>query len=194
MKLIVGLGNPGACYEWTRHNLGFLAVDALARKIGADVSKGEHHAVTGHATAEGQRLLLAKPLTFMNRSGEAVQSLAAYYHIGPSDILVIYDDLALPPGQIRIRPKGSAGGHNGLRSIIRSLGTEEFPRLRMGIGGVPPGWAGADYVLARFASHQLPAVEEFAERAADASFVWLTQGLEAAMQQFNGAEPIAGLA
>ena len=130
----------------------------------------------------------------MNRSGEAVQSLAAYYQIGPSDILVIYDDLALPPGQIRIRPKGSAGGHNGLRSIIRSLGTEEFPRLRMGIGGVPPGWAGADYVLPRFASHQLPAVEEFAKRAADASYVWLTQGLEAAMQQFNGAEPIAGLA
>ncbi len=194
MKLIVGLGNPGARYDWTRHNLGFLAVDALARKLGADVSKGEHHALTGRATAEGQRLLLAKPLTFMNRSGEAVQSLVAYYQIDLSDLLIIYDDLALQPGQIRLRPKGSAGGHNGLRSIIRSLGTDEFPRLRMGIGGVPPGWAGADYVLSRFRSDQVPAVEAFANRAADASYVWLTQGLEAAMQQFNGVEPIAGLA
>lgn len=194
MKLIVGLGNPGPRYDWTRHNLGFLVVDALASKVGADVSKGEHHALTGRATAEGQRFLLAKPLTYMNRSGEAVQSLAGYYQIDPSDILIIYDDLALEPGQIRLRPKGSAAGHNGLRSIIRSLGTDHFPRLRMGIGGVPPGWAGADYVLARFASHQHPAVNEFADRAAAASYVWLTQGLEAAMQQFNGAEPIAGLA
>lgn len=194
MKLIVGLGNPGARYEWTRHNLGFLAVDALARKLGADVSTSEHHALTGRATAEGRRLLLAKPLTYMNRSGEAVEALVAYYQIALSDLLIIYDDLDLQPGQIRLRPKGSAGGHNGLRSIIRSLGTDEFPRLRMGIGGVPPGWTGADYVLAQFRSDQIPAVEAFADRAAEASYVWLTQGLEAAMQQFNGAEPIAGLA
>lgn len=193
MKLIVGLGNPGSRYDWTRHNLGFLAIDAFARSVGADISKGEHQAVTGRAVVDGQRVLLAKPLTYMNRSGDAVQSLANYYQVAPADVLIICDDLALEPGRIRLRPKGSAAGHNGLRSIIRSLGTDNFPRLRMGIGGVPPGWAGADYVLARFASDQLPAVTEFTDRAAAASLAWLLDGVEAAMQQFNGAEPISGL-
>lgn len=191
MKLIVGLGNPGKRYERTRHNLGFLVVDALAATLGIRLDKEECRALTGVAH-RGGRLMLAKPQTYMNNSGEAVAALVRYYQIEPADMLVVYDDLALPPGQLRIRSKGSAGGHNGLRSIIHYLQTQEFPRLRIGIGPVPPGWTGADYVLSAFPEDD-PALRPAVERAAEAALFWVDQGIEKAMQCYNNragsAEP-----
>lgn len=193
MKLIVGLGNPGPRYTWTRHNLGFLAVDALAEMLRVSVDVKEGNALTGRARAGGERLLLAKPLTYMNRSGESVAALSGYYRVPPEEILVICDDLALSPGQLRLRSRGSAGGHNGLRSIIHSLGTEAFPRLRMGIGAVPEGVAGATYVLSEYPTEQRPAVLAFARRAAEAALLWAEEGIERAMVRCNGAEPVEGL-
>lgn len=184
MKLIVGLGNPGTRYEFTRHNLGFLVVDELARKLNVTVRKEECQSRTASAHWRGQALLLAKPQTFMNRSGEAVDALARYYQVSPADVLVIYDDLALPPGQLRIRSKGSAGGHNGLRSIIHYLRTEEFPRIRIGIGPVPPGWAGADYVLSAIPNDDTQ-TRQAIERAAEAVQVCVVDGIDHAMRSYN---------
>lgn len=191
--MIVGLGNPGPQYTWTRHNLGFLAVDMLAERLQISVNKSEKQAVTGRAVVGGDRLLLVKPLTYMNRSGESVAPLSAYYQVLPEDILVICDDLALEPGRIRLRPRGSAGGHNGLRSLIQFLDTDSFPRLRMGVGAVPRGWAGAQYVLSEYPKSERSAVLTFAERAAEAALLWAQRGIEEAMARFNGAEPVAGL-
>lgn len=185
MKLIVGLGNPGEEYKYTRHNLGFLVVDELAKRLAIQIHKVECHAKTGKARWRGCPLLLAQPQTFMNRSGLAVQALANYYKISVSDLIIIYDDLSLPPGRLRIRGKGSAGGHNGIRSIIHYLRTDEFPRIRIGIGPVPEGWSGADYVLGA-----IPRDDELLgqsiERAAEAALCWVEDGIDAAMRAFNG--------
>lgn len=184
MKLILGLGNPGTRYEFTRHNVGFLVIDELARKLATDVKKEECHANTGKTHWHGNSVMLAKPQTFMNKSGEAVGALLRYYQLAPSDILVIYDDLALPPGRLRIRAKGSAGGHNGLRSIIHYLRTEGFPRLRIGIGAVPPGWTGADYVLSSIPRDDVT-LQQAIGSAAEAALLWVNEGIEAAMQYYN---------
>lgn len=188
MKLIVGLGNPGARYENTRHNLGFRVVDQLARQVGVDIQKVECHAKTASFHWRGHSLLLAQPQTFMNRSGEAVSALAAYYKISATDLMVIYDDLALPPGRLRIRGKGSAGGHNGIRSIIHYLRTDAFPRIRIGIGAVPEGWAGADYVLSAPGSDEAAVMNRATQTAADAVLCWAEEGIDVAMRRFNASD------
>lgn len=186
MKLIVGLGNPGSRYEMTRHNLGFRVVDVIADRLAVACEKDECHAKTAHARWRGHSVLLAKPQTYMNRSGESVSALIQYYKIALADVMVVYDDLALPTGRLRVRAKGSAGGHNGLRSIINYLRTDAFPRIRIGIGAVPEGWAGADYVLAAFTKEEQPAIDVAILRAADAGLHWLEEGIDAVMREFNG--------
>lgn len=185
MRLIVGLGNPGPEYEWTRHNCGFLVVEELARRAGAQFRTRECQAITARATIEGQRVLLAKPQTFMNESGVAVVGLAAKHEVASADLLVITDELALPFGTIRLRRSGSAGGHNGLKSIIARLGTDEFPRLRLGIGKDHPIDDAAAFVLSEFPRRDRQALSEMVARAADAVEALLTTGIDDAMSKHN---------
>ena len=159
MILIAGLGNPGKEYENTRHNAGFLVLDTLAQKLGADLSERKHRALCGKAVIGGQKVILLKPQTYMNSSGESIRAAADYYKVPPEDILVVYDDISLAPGQLRIRAKGSAGGHNGIKSIIAHLGTQEFPRVKVGIGEKPPRMDLADYVLGHFSSGEKKIME-----------------------------------
>jgi len=184
MKLIVGLGNPGKSYEATRHNVGFHVVDRLARKWAIGVTRRRHEGLCGEGGFCGEKVILLKPQTYMNRSGQSVAGAVAYYGLGLSDILVIVDDTALPLGRIRLRPGGSAGGHHGLQDIIDRLGTSDFPRLRVGIGAAPPGQA-VEYVLGRFPAEQQEEVEAALARAAAAATCWVTEGLDRAMTRFN---------
>ena len=186
MWLIVGLGNPGPKYELTRHNYGFLVVDELARRLGKPVRTPECQALTCQGKLEGVALLLAKPQTFMNASGVAVAALTAKHPVvSPGQVLVISDDLALPFGRLRIRREGSAGGHNGLKSIIEKLGTHAFPRLRLGIAPEHPLAETRDYVLGTFTKSEQTALPSTISRAADAATVLFTQGIEEAMRSFN---------
>ncbi len=185
MKLIVGLGNPGREYEGSRHNIGFETLDLLAERNQIQVRHRLHRALYGRGWVKGVECLLAKPQTFMNASGEAVVRLLFYYRIQPSKLLVICDDLALDLGRIRLRRKGSDGGHKGLASIISHLHTSEFARLRIGIGQPPPELGAVDYVLGRFTSQERPIADEAVARAADAVEVMLQDGIESAMNQFN---------
>ncbi len=186
--LIVGLGNPGAEYELTRHNVGFMAADALvtAHRLTYDRRKKSKSKVAEGAIA-GRRVLVAKPQTFMNLSGSAVQGLVAFYQIPPERILVVFDDLDLPLGTLRIRPKGGSGGHRGMSDIIQRLGTQDFPRVRFGIGRPPGRMDPAAYVLRRFSAEEQPAVEEALARVVDTVETWLTQGIDAAMNRYNGS-------
>ena len=184
--LIVGLGNPGEKYERTRHNVGFLVVDALAERLGVPVQKLKHRALTNTVRLAGQKALLMKPVTFMNLSGEAVGDAARFYKLPPERVLVISDDTALPLGKLRLRKGGSAGGHNGLKSIIQHLGTDQFPRLRVGVGEKPhPDYDMADWVLGRLQGEDWKAMEAAVDRAADAVECVLSQGVDAAMNRFN---------
>lgn len=185
MILIAGLGNPGKEYENTRHNAGFLVLDTLAQKLGADLSERKHRALCGKAVIGGQKVILLKPQTYMNSSGESIRAAADYYKVPPEDILVVYDDISLAPGQLRIRAKGSAGGHNGIKSIIAHLGTQEFPRVKVGIGEKPPRMDLADYVLGHFSSGEKKIMEEAAEEAADAICEIVNVGIEQAMNDHN---------
>ena len=185
MKLVVGLGNPGKEYENTRHNAGFLVLDTLAQKLGADLSERKHRALCGKAVIGGQKVILLKPQTYMNSSGESIRAAADYYKVPPEDILVVYDDISLAPGQLRIRAKGSAGGHNGIKSIIAHLGTQEFPRVKVGIGEKPPRMDLADYVLGHFSSGEKKIMEEAAKEAADAICEIVNVGIEQAMNDHN---------
>lgn len=187
MKLIVGLGNPGREYRDTRHNVGFLVVDELARRHGLELTTGpsqvpETLVAKRHGPAP---LLVAKPLTFMNRSGEAVAALTRYYAIDAGDLLVVVDEAALPFGRLRARTRGSAGGHNGLKSMIERLGTEEFARLRLGVGRGDPRRDLADHVLAAFEPGERAELEAFIIRAADAAEVFAAEGIEAVMNVYN---------
>jgi PTH1 family peptidyl-tRNA hydrolase len=182
--LIVGLGNPGPEYLHTRHNIGFLVIDFLAASQKITLKTRKHQALYGLGTLEGLPVLLVKPMTYMNRSGEAVAALARQHHITPSNILVISDDIALELGKIRLRAKGSAGGHNGHRSIIQSLKTEQYPRLRIGIGK-PNGEEVADFVLSDFSYHEKTLVDQTIQLAADASRVFLKEGVDQAMNLIN---------
>ena len=186
-RLIVGLGNPGEQYAWTRHNLGFMLVDWLAREAGAQVKRRECRALLGAALIAGERVELVKPQTFMNLSGEAVSCLLskAERERDPSSIIVVSDDLALPFGTIRLRPRGSAGGHNGLKSIIAALKSEEFPRLRIGIQPAHPFGDTRRYVLEEFPRGERPEVEKVLERSAEALRTVIRDGIEKAMQQYN---------
>ena len=187
MYLIVGLGNPGEEYEWTRHNLGFMLIDKLAAEAGSTVKRRECRSLVGSAIIEGARARLAKPQTFMNLSGEAVACLLAKHEIDASkSLIVMSDDLALPFGKIRLRPHGSAGGHNGLKSIISALGTNEFIRLRIGIQPEHPVSDARAFVLENFRKPQREEVGKILEQAAQAVHSVLRDGITKAMSLFNG--------
>ena len=184
--LVVGLGNPGDKFENTRHNIGFMVADRLAEELRIPVQKLKFKALTNTAELGGQKLLLMKPVTFMNLSGEAVRPAADFYKVPPDHILVISDDTALPAGKLRIRKNGSAGGHNGLKSIIQHLGTDQFPRLRIGVGEKPhPDYDMADWVLGKFQGEDKKAIDAAVKRACDAVECILSQGLDKGMNRFN---------
>ena len=184
--LVVGLGNPGDQYENTRHNAGFRVVDELADRGDFPVQRLKFHALTNTAVIGGQGVLVMKPVTYMNLSGEAVGEAARFYKLPPDHVLVISDDVDLPLGKLRIRKGGSAGGHNGLKSIIQHLGTDQFPRLKVGVGGKPhPDYDMADWVLGKLQGDDKKAMDEAAHRAAQAVECLLAQGLDKAMNQYN---------
>jgi PTH1 family peptidyl-tRNA hydrolase len=186
MWLIVGLGNPGREYEWTRHNCGFMVVDELARRAGREIRAPECQSLTTRVTIGRQEALLVKPQTYMNLSGGAVSALKKKHEVETaSSVLVVSDDLALPFGRIRVRPKGSAGGQNGLKSIIEKLGGQEFPRVRLGIAPDHPISDAADFVLAEFPKRDRDALAEMVARAADAVEAVLTIGIVDAMSKYN---------
>lgn len=186
MFIIAGLGNPGKRYENTRHNVGFDAIDELVDRYRIPGSGVSHKAMVGKGIMEGQKVLLAKPLTYMNLSGEAIRGLVDYYKIDPeAELLVIYDDISLEPGNIRIRKKGSAGGHNGIKSIIAQLGTQNFQRIRIGVGEKPKNWDLADYVLGTFGKEDRPLVEEAIGNAAEAAAMIVQGKTDEAMNRFN---------
>lgn len=182
----MGLGNPGKQYDMTRHNIGFHTIDYIADKYGAKLTKLKFKAVYGEATISGEKVYLVKPQTYMNLSGESVRAAADFYKVDPEDILVIYDDISLEPGQLRLRGKGSAGGHNGIKNIIAHLGTQEFPRIKVGVGDKPPRMDLADYVLSRFSKEDREKMEQAFKDAAEAVEVMIAEGPDAAMNQFNG--------
>lgn len=185
MYLIAGLGNPTKEYDKTRHNVGFAVIDTLADKYRIDVSEKKHKALCGKGVIEGRKVLLVKPQTFMNLSGESIRAAVDYYKIEPEDIIVIYDDISLDPGQLRIRLKGSAGGHNGIKNIIAHLGTQEFPRIKVGVGAKPPRMDLADYVLSWFSPDEQKLMDEAFKEAAEAAVSMMTDGAERAMNHYN---------
>jgi len=185
LYLIVGLGNPGPRYARNRHNVGFRCLRELAARHGIPLDRREKNARVGRGVICEQPVLLALPQTFMNESGRAVAALARFYHVEPERLLVIYDDLDLPPGTLRLRPGGGSGGHKGMRSIIQHLGSEAFPRLRIGIGRPPGRMDPADYVLQDFSAGETPLIEEALERAVLAIETWLSEGIERAMDRYN---------
>ena len=188
--LIAGLGNPGPEYEKTRHNTGFMSLDLLAARLQVKVSKERFKALTAQADFDGQRLLLMKPQTFMNASGIAIEAAAHFYKIPPERVLVLFDDISLPVGKLRIRKNGSAGGHNGLKSIISCLGSDQFPRVKIGVGAKPhPDYDLADWVLSNFTGPEDKLITEAAVRAADAALEIIARGVPAAANDYNGAGP-----
>lgn len=189
MWIIIGLGNPGEEYTKTRHNIGFRCLNEVARRVGVDFDTKRAKARVAETTIGGQRVVLAKPFTFMNLSGQAVVGLCQWYKADPErEVLVVYDDLDLPFGTLRIRERGSAGTHNGMRSIVGLLGKPTFARLRVGIGNVPPQWDTAKYVLGRFTKEEEEQVPGICGRAADAIDVVVREGVTAAMNRYNPAE------
>lgn len=191
MKIIVGLGNPGSRYADTRHNLGFWVIDLLAERWQLALTKRKFQAVIGEGMVQGEKVMLVKPQTFMNRSGESVGPLVRFFAAPLHSVLVIYDDMDLPPGIIRIRARGSAGGHNGMKSIIAHLGSQEFPRLRVGIGAPPPDMDSADYVLQGVSGTERKILQRACGLAADAAELWLFQGVEPAMNLYNRKQTTA---
>ena len=188
MFLIAGLGNPGRQYEKTRHNMGFDTIDELIERHRIPQGGIAHKAMYGKGMIAGEKVLAVKPLTYMNLSGEAIREYVNYYKMDPeTELIVIYDDIDLEPGQIRIRKKGSAGGHNGINSIIAQIGTQNFYRVKVGVGAKPKGWDLADYVLGRFSSEERELVDKAICDAADAVEMILKDGIEAAMNHYNGA-------
>ncbi|MEN6386595.1 MAG: aminoacyl-tRNA hydrolase [Phycisphaerales bacterium] len=184
IRLIAGLGNPGQEYDGTRHNIGFEVIDKLADKYGVDVSKKNFGGILGQTALEDKKLILLKPLKYMNNSGQVIATVAGFYKLQPLQILVITDDLALEPGVIRLRASGSAGGHNGLADIIEKLSTVDFARLRIGIGAKGPA-IGRDYVLSRPCKEDRRLLDDAIDQAADAAICWAKQGIDAAMTKFN---------
>lgn len=186
MFIIAGLGNPDRQYEGTRHNVGFDVIDRLADKYNIAVDTKKHRALIGKGVIEGQKVILAKPQTYMNLSGESIASLVDYYKIDEEhELIVIYDDINLGVGQLRIREKGSAGGHNGIKNIIARLGTQVFPRIRVGVGEKPPRYDLADYVLGHFSKAEREQMEEGYDNAADAAAMILSGRIGDAMSEYN---------
>ena len=186
MYIIAGLGNPGSRYEKTRHNCGFEAIDLLAEHCGISLKDRKFKSLCGNGVIDGQKVLLMKPLTYMNLSGEAVQAAAAFYKIDPAkELIVLYDDISLEPGQLRVRAKGSAGGHNGIRSIIRMLGTEQFLRVKIGTGAKPADMDLADYVLGRIPLSERADMAAAFDRASKAAVDLVTEPLDRVMNEYN---------
>ncbi|EJR47758.1 peptidyl-tRNA hydrolase [Bacillus cereus VD107] len=185
MKLIVGLGNPGREYELTRHNIGFMAIDELAKRWNISLNEQKFKGLFGAGFVNGEKVILLKPLTYMNLSGESIRPLMDYYKIDVEDFIVMYDDLDIPVGKLRLRMKGSAGGHNGVKSTISHLGTQEFQRIRMGIDRPKNGMKVVDYVLGRFTSEEISGVNQSIEKAADACEEWLNKPFLQIMNTFN---------
>ncbi len=184
--MIVGLGNPGKKYELTRHNAGFLFLDLLADKHGFNINKIQFKAITATAEIAGKKCLVMKPQTFMNLSGESVKQAAAFYKIPPENIIVIFDDISLPCGKLRIRRKGSDGGHNGIKSIINLLNSDKFPRIKLGVGEKPhPDYDLADWVLSTFKKDELSSLREAAEKSCDALELMISGNIDKAMSNFN---------
>ncbi len=186
IKMIIGLGNPGAKYAGTRHNIGFDAVTAISDRFDIPVKTKEWKGLTGKGRIGGCRVLLVQPQTFMNNSGECVRALMDFYKIPAEDVIILYDDVSLAPGKLRVRGKGSAGGHNGIKSIIAHMGTDTFERVRIGVGEKPEGWDLADYVLGRFPKEEEPVMRDALKHAVEAVESLIEDGLEATMNRFNG--------
>ena len=188
--LIVGLGNPGPEYAKTRHNIGFRCLDILAQKLGCTVDRGKFQGLYGQASYRGQKVYLLKPLTYMNLSGRSVVQLSAYFQIPPQMIIVLFDDISLEPGRLRVRPSGSAGGHNGIKSIIQELGSQDFPRVKIGVGAKPhPDFDLADWVLSPFTAQEEKALAVSLENGANAALTILEQGTAQAANAYNGSHP-----
>lgn len=185
MYLIAGLGNPTKKYEGTRHNVGFETVDIIADSQGIALSSNKHKAVYGQGFIGGEKVILAKPQTFMNLSGEAIRALVDFYKIEPDHVLIISDDIDLPLGQLRIRQKGSAGGHNGLKNIIAHLGSQDFPRIKIGIGSKPEGWDLADYVLSKYSKEDRVVMTNAQKDAAEAAVLIVSGRVSEAMNRYN---------
>ncbi len=184
--LVVFLGNPGTKYNGTRHNAGFMAADAMAKEFNIAINKLRFKALTATVTIGGEKVLLMKPQTYMNLSGEAVGQAAKFYKISPEHVIVVSDEVAMPIGKLRIRKSGSAGGHNGLKNIIRHLGTQDFPRIRMGVGAAPhPDYDMADWVLSTFKNKDAEDMQALAERVSKAVQCYITEGPDRAMNKFN---------
>ena len=186
MYIIVGLGNPGDKYAATRHNIGFDAITRISDDYNIPLDFKKHKALCGKGYIEGKKVILAQPQTYMNLSGESVRELADYYKAAADELVIIYDDISLDVGQLRIRGRGSAGGHNGIKSIIQHLGTQEFPRIKIGVGDKPRGWDLADYVLGRFPNGEEEQVREALREASKAVKIIVSEGLNAAMNKCNG--------
>ena len=186
MFVIAGLGNPDKKYEKTRHNVGFDVIDAMAKKYNVELTEKKHRALCGSGYIAGQKVLLVKPQTFMNLSGESLRAACDFFKVDPEEgLIVIYDDISLAPGQLRVRKKGSAGGHNGIKNIIAQLGTQNFLRVKVGVGEKPAGWDLAEYVLGHFSKEEQVLMEEAFLRAADAASALLTEDVERVMNQYN---------
>lgn len=184
--LIVGLGNPGKAYDKTRHNTGFRAIDRLADTLGCRIDRLKFQGLYGQTVWEGKKLYLLKPQTFMNLSGQSVLQCSAYFGIPPQHIIAIFDDISLEPGRIRVRGDGSAGGHNGIKSIIQQLGSQEFPRVKVGVGAKPEAFDLADWVLSTFSASEEKALAPALERAGDAALCIITRGVPETANRFNG--------
>lgn len=186
MYIIAGLGNPTKEYEHTRHNVGFDTIDVIADRFRIGMSEKKHKAIIGKGHIEGNKVILVKPQTFMNLSGESLREIVDYYKIDEeSELIVIYDDISLAPGKLRIRKKGSAGGHNGIKSIIAQLGTQNFYRIKVGVGEKPKGWDLADYVLGHFNKEETVLMQEAFQSTADAVTTILTEDIDMAMNKYN---------
>lgn len=185
MKVIVGLGNPGTKYAGTRHNVGFSVIVELAERYNIAVNTKKHKALIGKGVYEGEKIILAMPQTYMNLSGESVREIMDFYKCSPEDLIVVYDDIDLAVGKLRIREKGSAGGHNGMKNIIQQIGSQEFVRVRVGIGSKPDKMDLADYVLSRFGGNELEAMRQSCSMACDAVSTVITDGAVTAMNKYN---------
>lgn len=191
MKLVVGLGNPGPQYSGTRHNAGFMVIERLARELGASArQETKLQAMVAEARDGSDKIILAQPTTYMNLSGEAIAKLLNWYKLTAKDLVVVYDDFALPFGQLRVRPDGSAGGHNGIKSTIQHLGGKPlFDRVRVGIGPVPPGWQVTNFVLGQFGPDEKKGLDDLLSRSVEATLCVVRHGVERAMQDYNGVKP-----
>jgi len=188
--LIVGLGNPGKDYTRTRHNCGFRAIDLLAEKLGCKIDKSKFHGLYGQTTYSGKKIYLLKPQTYMNLSGRSVLQLSAYFSIPPQRIIVLFDDISLVPGRLRVRPDGSAGGHNGIKSIISELGSPDFPRVKIGVGAKPHEQQDlADWVLSTFSASEEKALASALENAGEAALCIIEKGVAEAANHYNGCRP-----